>query len=353
MDYRDFEERAFRQRHLGDLPQERDGRDHIGGDPPARVADDDGVAEPETEDVGGIDPRVHARDHDEGERREHGGSLTSAARGEDGIAGQSGIDARAGPLDRGELVAPLCCSGWLPHRRRPPNGLDLMIQVITSLDYPSQEAMLQGFPNRLSDLLSNRRGAQCPRRAVGAADRARPAPRPAHVLRAAKRPRRRRHGHPRHAAADAAKPGHRAEGRGRTRLSLPVDGVRTALRPVLTELSRWGAHRLRLPDDLSTIPPRVPLTSLLLGATSIPRQANGGDEIRVEDEVVRIEVDGGCVHAAPDAEPEITIELTRPGLRALIRGARASELREADDVTVEGNARRAVVCSTRSAGHLC
>jgi DNA-binding HxlR family transcriptional regulator len=128
------------------------------------------------------------------------------------------------------------------------------------------------------------------------------------------------------------------EGRG-SRYELTESGL--ALRPVLTELSRWGAHRLRLPDDPSTIPPRVPLTSLLLGATSIPRQANGAYEIRVEGEVVRIAVDGGCVHAAPDAQPEITIELTRPGLRALIRGVRASELREADDVTVEGNARRA------------
>jgi DNA-binding HxlR family transcriptional regulator len=128
------------------------------------------------------------------------------------------------------------------------------------------------------------------------------------------------------------------EGRG-SRYELTEPGL--ALRPVLTELSRWGAHRLRLPEDPSTIPPRVPLTSLLLGATSIPRQANGGYEIRVEDEVVRIEVHSGCVHAAPDAQPETTIELTRPGLRALIRGARAVELRKADDVTVEGNARRA------------
>jgi DNA-binding HxlR family transcriptional regulator len=128
------------------------------------------------------------------------------------------------------------------------------------------------------------------------------------------------------------------EGRG-ARYELTESGL--ALRPVLTELSRWGAHRLRLPDDPSTIPPRVPLTALVLGATSIPRQANGAYEIRVEGEVVRIEVDGGCAHPAPDAQPEITIELTRPGLRALVLGARASELREAGDVMVEGNARRA------------
>jgi DNA-binding HxlR family transcriptional regulator len=128
------------------------------------------------------------------------------------------------------------------------------------------------------------------------------------------------------------------EGRG-ARYELTDSGL--ALRPVLIELSRWGAHRLRLPDDPATIPPRVPLTPLLLGATSIPRQANGAYEIRVEGEVVRIEVDGGRVHPAPDAQPEITIELTRPGLRAIVLGARASELTETGDVMVEGNARRA------------
>jgi DNA-binding HxlR family transcriptional regulator len=128
------------------------------------------------------------------------------------------------------------------------------------------------------------------------------------------------------------------EGRG-ARYELTESGL--ALRPVLTELARWGGHRLRLPDDPSTIPPRVPLTSLLLGATSIPRQANGAYEIRVQGEVVRIDVDGGCVHPAPDAQPETTIELTRPGLRALVLGAPASDLRQAGDVRVEGNARRA------------
>src|SRR5262249_16850361 len=38
-----------------------------------------------------------------------------------------------------------------------------------------------------------------------------------------------------------------------------------ALGPVLRELGRWGADRLRLPDDPAEIPTRVPLTSLLLG----------------------------------------------------------------------------------------
>ena len=96
-----------------------------------------------------------------------------------------------------------------------------------------------------------------------------------------------------------------------------------ALQPVLTELSRWGADRMRLPADPSQIPARVPLTSLLIGATALPRQANGAYEVRVDDEAVRVDVAGGQVHAASDSEPDTTIELTRPGLRALLLGARS------------------------------
>ena len=42
------------------------------------------------------------------------------------------------------------------------------------------------------------------------------------------------------------------------------------LRPVLAALGRWGAERVRLPADPSEIPPRVPLTSLLVGANALP-----------------------------------------------------------------------------------
>lgn len=114
-----------------------------------------------------------------------------------------------------------------------------------------------------------------------------------------------------------------------------------ALQPVLRELSRWGADRMRLPADLSQIPPRVPLTSLLIGATELPRQANGVYEVRVDDEAVRVDVTAGQVHAAPDSEPDTTIELTRPGLRALILGARSSDIEEAGDVSIHGDRRRA------------
>jgi DNA-binding HxlR family transcriptional regulator len=114
-----------------------------------------------------------------------------------------------------------------------------------------------------------------------------------------------------------------------------------ALQPVLRELSRWGADRMRLPADLSQIPPRVPLTSLLIGATAVPRQANGVYEVRVDDEAVRVDVTAGQVHAAPDSEPDTKIELTRPGLRALILGARSSDIEEAGDVSIHGDRRRA------------
>jgi ubiquinone biosynthesis protein UbiJ len=61
----------------------------------------------------------------------------------------------------------------------------------------------------------------------------------------------------------------------------------------------------------------------------------------VEDEAVRVDVTGGQVHAAPDGEPDTTIELTRPGLRALILGARSSDIEEAGDLTIRGDRRRA------------
>lgn len=122
-----------------------------------------------------------------------------------------------------------------------------------------------------------------------------------------------------------------------------------ALRPVLEELSRWGAGRLRLPDDPTRIPSRVPLTSLLVGATGLPRAADGIHDVRLEGEGVRVEVAGGRVHAAPDAGqeagqeagPDATIDLTWSGLRSLIVGLPAAEIEKAGDVTVGGERRRA------------
>jgi DNA-binding HxlR family transcriptional regulator len=114
-----------------------------------------------------------------------------------------------------------------------------------------------------------------------------------------------------------------------------------ALGPVLRELGRWGADRLQLPVDPAEIPTRVPLTSLLLGGAPYPRQANGAYEIRVGEEAVRVAIDAGQIHAAPDTEPNITIELTRPGMRALILGACASDIEQTGDLSIHGNRRRA------------
>ena len=114
-----------------------------------------------------------------------------------------------------------------------------------------------------------------------------------------------------------------------------------ALGPVLRELGRWGADRLILPADPAEIPTRVPLTSLLLGGAPYPRQANGQYEVRVGDEDVRVEVVAGQIHAVPASEPDTTIELNRTGMRALILGARASEIEQAGDLSIQGNRRRA------------
>ena len=113
------------------------------------------------------------------------------------------------------------------------------------------------------------------------------------------------------------------------------------LRPVLAALGHWGSDRVRLPTDLSEIPPRVPLTSLLVAATALPRKANGVYEVRVGDERFRIDVAGGQVHAARDSEPDTTIELTRAGLGALVLGVFAAEIERNGDLSVEGDRRRA------------
>jgi DNA-binding HxlR family transcriptional regulator len=132
----------------------------------------------------------------------------------------------------------------------------------------------------------------------------------------------------------------RKVGKGRAqRYELTESGE--ALRPVLTELARWGADRLRLPADPTEIPPRVPLTSMLVGTTTIPRQADGRYEVRLGDEAIRVDVIGGQVHPAPDSKPDTTIELTFPGLRALILGAHAAEIERIGGVAIEGDGRRA------------
>lgn len=133
----------------------------------------------------------------------------------------------------------------------------------------------------------------------------------------------------------------RQAGSGRNRRYELTDGGQ-ALRPVLVELGRWGVDRMQLPADHSKIPPRVPLTALLIGATKLPRQTNGLYEFRIADEVLQVEVTGGQVQAAPGTQPPTTITLTVPGLRDLILGAPAFQLKQNGDAAIEGDDQRAV-----------
>ena len=132
----------------------------------------------------------------------------------------------------------------------------------------------------------------------------------------------------------------RQTGTGRARRYELTDAGQ-ALRPVLAELARWGADRARLPADGSDIPPRVPLTSLLVGAGTLPRQANGAYEIRVEHESVRVDIVDGQLQTAAATDPETTIELSRSGLGALIRGVPAADIEESGDLSIHGSRRRA------------
>jgi DNA-binding HxlR family transcriptional regulator len=132
----------------------------------------------------------------------------------------------------------------------------------------------------------------------------------------------------------------RQVGSGRTQQYELTDSGKQ-LGPVLRELARWGADRLRLPADPAEIPLRVPLTSVILGGAPYPPRATGTYEVRVEDEAVRIAVEGGSVQASANGEPDATIEVTRPGLRALILGARPSDIERAGNLAIRGDRRPA------------
>src|SRR5258708_19337637 len=69
----------------------------------------------------------------------------------------------------------------------------------------------------------------------------------------------------------------RREGEGRRqRYELTSEG--RALRPVLVELSRWGAHRLTPPTSPEDVPPRVALAAVLLDAPPMPLEIRGRSE---------------------------------------------------------------------------
>src|SRR6266516_649406 len=113
------------------------------------------------------------------------------------------------------------------------------IQVIADLDYPSQVGYDRGrgVSRRLPDLLSRGGSPQRRRRTLGAANRPRPDPRTAPLLRAAQGPRRHPDRHPRRAAADPSRAGGRAAGGDRARPALRIDRGRAGAGP--------GAQRAR------------------------------------------------------------------------------------------------------------
>ena len=68
----------------------RDVVDHLRSDPAADVTDDDGVAEVEAEEVGRVDARVEARDHEQAQPWKHDGVSVPAFGGEDAVALERG-----------------------------------------------------------------------------------------------------------------------------------------------------------------------------------------------------------------------------------------------------------------------
>lgn len=130
-------------------------------------------------------------------------------------------------------------------------------------------------------------------------------------------------------------------GTGRTRkYELTPSG--RELRPVLVALGSWGASRLERPDDPSQVPPRVPLSALLLGASNLPANTDGAYEFRVESETVTVEVTDGQIEPAIGTEGTKTIiNLTMVGLRALVLGLPISDIEKSRDLLIDGNDRKA------------
>ena len=127
------------------------------------------------------------------------------------------------------------------------------------------------------------------------------------------------------------------EGRAR-RYELTESGQ--ALRPVLRELGRWGADRLRLPADPAEIPTRVPLTSLLIGARRTPpgqRRVRGSSGRRDGPRRSRRGADPRCPRQRAGhhdrADPSRN-EGTHP------RRSR-SDIEQAGDLSIQGDRRHA------------
>ena len=96
VDHGDLEQWAVGDHVLGDLNDEGDIVDHLSGDPPADVANDDRVAEAEAEKVRRVDTGIEARDHEQPQVGKDEGALVAARGGEGVVALERRIDVGRG-----------------------------------------------------------------------------------------------------------------------------------------------------------------------------------------------------------------------------------------------------------------
>jgi hypothetical protein len=92
----DVEQGTLGHHALGDLTDEGDIVDHLRRDPPAHVADHDRIAQFEAEEVGRVDARIEAGDHEQAERGHDNGTLMAAGGGECAVAPEHRLDGRFG-----------------------------------------------------------------------------------------------------------------------------------------------------------------------------------------------------------------------------------------------------------------
>lgn len=127
-------------------------------------------------------------------------------------------------------------------------------------------------------------------------------------------------------------------GTGRQQRYLLTDRGR-ALRPVLTELGRWGAPLLDPPASPEQLPARTGLTTLVLDPPTPPAALVGVFDIRCDGQTARVAAGDGRIALVPlDDDPvepaTAVIELSRAGLLSVIAGA---DPPSAEDLVIRGD----------------
>lgn len=128
----------------------------------------------------------------------------------------------------------------------------------------------------------------------------------------------------------------RRSGRGR-QASYELTSSGRQLQPALLALARWGASRLRLPDDHAAVPARVILTALLLDPPPLPLEVAGCFELRVGTERAVFDIADSALTVDAAGPADAIITLDPGGLRALAMGASASQLEASQQVTIDGD----------------